>query len=80
MLFKRLCNIFFSPFYFTNNKRKTHLNTRTVGEKGFRALRMVQGTVANAAPWSPNGEVPAVKQVPRTVAVLSSFIYNLQTQ
>lgn len=50
------------------------LDARAVGEESLRALRVVKWSVADTPPRSPNGEVPAVEQVARTVAVLSCFI------
>lgn len=50
------------------------LDARAVGEESLRALRVVKWSVADTPPRSPNGEVAAVEQVARTVAVLSCFI------
>lgn len=49
-----------------------------MSEEGLGALRVVKGSVANTPPWSPNGEVAAVEQVARAVAVLGCFIDYLE--
>lgn len=56
----------------------TDLDARAMSEEGLGALRVVQGSVTHAAPRSPDGELPTVKQVPWAVAVLSCFIHYLQ--
>lgn len=50
-----------------------------MGEEGLRALRVVERAVAHAAPGSPDRQVPTVEHVPRTVAVLSCFVHDLET-
>lgn len=55
-----------------------NLDAGAVGEEGLWALRVVKWSMANTPPWSPNGEVAAVKQVARTIAVLSCFIDYLE--
>lgn len=54
------------------------LDARTVGEEGLGALRVVKWSVADTPPRGPNGEVAAVEQVARTVAVLCCFIDYLE--
>ena len=54
------------------------LKAGAVSEEGLWALRVVKGSVANTPPWSPNGEVAAVEQVARAVAVLGCFIDYLE--
>lgn len=54
------------------------LDARAVGEEGLRALRVVKWPVADTPPRSPNGEVAAVEQVARAVAVLGCFIDYLE--
>lgn len=56
----------------------TNLDAGTVGEEGLRALRVVERSMANTPPRSPNGEVSTVKQVARTIAVLGCFVNNLE--
>lgn len=62
-------------------KRKTsidNLEARTVSEEGLRALRVVKRSMANTTPRSADGEVAAVIQVARAVAVLGCFIDYLE--
>lgn len=53
------------------------LDARAVGEEGLWALGVVQRAVAHAAPRRADGQVAAVEQVPRAVAVLSGLVHNL---
>lgn len=54
-----------------------HLNPRAVCKEGLGALGVIEWTVANATPRSPNGEVAAVVHVAGAVAVLGRFVDNL---
>lgn len=49
-----------------------------MSEEGLRALRVVKRSMANTTPRSADGEVAAVIQVARTVAVLGCFIDYLE--
>ena len=58
----------------------THLDAGAVCEEGLGALGVVEGAVTHAAPRGPDGQLTAVKQVPRTVPVLSCLVHYLERQ
>lgn len=51
-----------------------------MGKKGFRTLRMVESSMAHTAPRGPDGEAPTVEKIARAIAVLGSFVDNLQRE
>ena len=58
----------------------TDLDAGAVCEEGLGALGVVEGAVTHAAPRRPDGQLTTVKQVPRTVPVLSCLVHHLKRQ
>lgn len=71
-------NIAFQSLGKRNPSERADLETRGVGKKGLRALRVVKWSVANTTPGSTDGEVATVEQVARSVAVLGCFVDYLE--
>lgn len=51
-----------------------------MGKKGFRTLRMVESPMAHTTPRGPDGEAPTVEKITWAVAILGSFVDNLERE